>query len=335
MLHNNIQLFLCAKTTRILFFLFVLFFANNQTIMAQKCAGVTMPFISQTQYTLDASAGSSYQWYLNGKAIPGATQQSYFPLVAGDYYVIVIDKNGCNQGKSQTAHTEVDFVHSCPLIHNYFGFPCDDGDAKTVNDRVRNNCKCRGDYASTLIKVKCPKDTVLVSTSKYGTVFNFDEFNMFKSVAGPCAGMLNVKRTSGYYTGYPFEPSAFIQEEYIATDMCGNKSSCSFFVTTTPAPKKQAGGSGGGGTSSFSINTLSPNPAQNKLTITIVNEQNFASGETELRIFNTLGQTILIEKRDLNIGINEINLDINYLQNGLYFVSTSDKSQVPMKFVKE
>ena len=258
MLHTNIQLLLCAKPMRTLFFSVILLLTGLQTNIAQN---------------------------------------------------------------------------NCPSIQKNFGASCNDGNPQTINDRVRNDCRCRGDYFSALITVKCPKDTVLVSTSKYGTVLKFDEIGMFKSVVGACAGITEVKRTSGYYSGYPFEPNALIFEEYIATDKCGNKSSCSFFVKTTAVQVRAiADGSGAGGAgSNLSVNNLSPNPAQNKLTVSLNSD---IETETELRIFNTLGQTMLIEKRSLNTGLNELNLDISALQNGFYFISTNQKEQVPMKFVK-
>ena len=156
---------------------------------------------------------------------------------------------------------------------------------------------------------------------------------MFKSVAGVCAGIVNVKRISGYYSGYPFEPNALIFEEYVATDKCGNKSSCHFKVRTTAVTVKAiADGSGAGSSgSNLSVNSISPNPAQNKLTVSLNSD---IETETELRIFNTLGQTMLVEKRSLNAGINDVILDVMALQNGFYFISTSQNAQVPMKFVK-
>jgi hypothetical protein len=38
----------------------------------------------------------SYQWYLNGQPIAGATSESYTPLQEGNYYVEVTDFNGCS-----------------------------------------------------------------------------------------------------------------------------------------------------------------------------------------------------------------------------------------------
>ncbi len=57
--------------------------------------------------SLDASSGFvSYQWFDgNGNAIIGATSQSFIPTLMGEYYVEVIDQNGC-KGES----TKINFI---------------------------------------------------------------------------------------------------------------------------------------------------------------------------------------------------------------------------------
>jgi len=54
------------------------------------------PTISVNVAELESTLGSSYQWYLNGIAIEGATNQTYSPTEAGDYTVEVFDGNGCS-----------------------------------------------------------------------------------------------------------------------------------------------------------------------------------------------------------------------------------------------
>ena len=52
--------------------------------------------ISQSGDTLFANQGSiSYQWYLDGILIPGATGYFYIALQSGDYNVVCTDGNGC------------------------------------------------------------------------------------------------------------------------------------------------------------------------------------------------------------------------------------------------
>jgi hypothetical protein len=53
------------------------------------------PTIAASNGTLTSSAASSYQWYLNGNAISGATNQSYVPTESGIYLVKTTDSNGC------------------------------------------------------------------------------------------------------------------------------------------------------------------------------------------------------------------------------------------------
>lgn len=53
-----------------------------------------IPTITQSGTTLTADPASSYQWYLNGQAISGATSQSYTVIQNGDY-TVVLDNNTC------------------------------------------------------------------------------------------------------------------------------------------------------------------------------------------------------------------------------------------------
>jgi zinc-dependent metalloproteinase lipoprotein len=56
----------------------------------------TKPTISTTNgVDLTASPATSYQWYLNGTPIPGATAQTYTIKEKGTYTLIITDANGC------------------------------------------------------------------------------------------------------------------------------------------------------------------------------------------------------------------------------------------------
>jgi hypothetical protein len=55
-----------------------------------------VPVITFSNDTLYANPGAnSYQWYLNASAIPGATNQWYYPTTFGSYTVSVVDTNQC------------------------------------------------------------------------------------------------------------------------------------------------------------------------------------------------------------------------------------------------
>jgi len=63
--------------------------------VARQEVPVTKPIITQNGTTLNSSAASNNQWYLNGAAIAGATSQTYMPVRSGNYMVTVGLSNGC------------------------------------------------------------------------------------------------------------------------------------------------------------------------------------------------------------------------------------------------
>ncbi|MCF8465380.1 MAG: M4 family metallopeptidase [Flavobacteriales bacterium] len=56
----------------------------------------SQPIIAINGAELQSSFGTGYQWYLNGQAIEGATDQSFTPTETGNYTVEVFDGNGCS-----------------------------------------------------------------------------------------------------------------------------------------------------------------------------------------------------------------------------------------------
>lgn len=58
-------------------------------------AAPAIPTISAAASVLTSSAATTYQWYLNGVLIPGATSQTYTATSAGIYVVRITDINGC------------------------------------------------------------------------------------------------------------------------------------------------------------------------------------------------------------------------------------------------
>jgi len=67
---------------------------NNTTPPTITPVGSTT-FCAGSSVTLNASAGSAYQWNLDGNPIGGATASSYAAAVSGNYTVTVTDVNGC------------------------------------------------------------------------------------------------------------------------------------------------------------------------------------------------------------------------------------------------
>ena len=68
-----------------------------------QCLGLTidvtvsfpLPVISQINDTLFSTAADSYQWFLNGAIIPGATGSFIIPSSSGAYSVSITDDYGC------------------------------------------------------------------------------------------------------------------------------------------------------------------------------------------------------------------------------------------------
>ena len=61
-----------------------------------------LPVISESAGVLVSTQGVTYQWYMNGSAISGATSQSYTPTQSGKYLVRITDANGCDYYYSKT-----------------------------------------------------------------------------------------------------------------------------------------------------------------------------------------------------------------------------------------
>lgn len=84
----------------------------------QLCPGETV--------TLSSSTGDTYQWYLNGNPINGATSQTYTANAAGTYAVDVTNSNPCN-GAGMSSNTVVTvlaaptagFTWAVPVVNQY------------------------------------------------------------------------------------------------------------------------------------------------------------------------------------------------------------------------
>ena len=206
--------------------------------------------------------------------------------------------------------------------------------------------KCRGDYYSPAIATKCPTNIYVVSTDKYGTVVTWNERDMFSSVAGYCNLSnrdINVQRTSGYYAGYPFPVNSLTYEEYVATDACGNKSSCSFYVRTsdiTVTPATLAVQSGEKvphvvSNANFALLQNVPNPTDNSTSIVFLLPREQTA---RLTIVNMAGQVVYRKIIDGQTGYNEVIITKSELHaSGIfqYRLDTQDNSATKRMVVTE
>lgn len=65
------------------------------------------PTASLTGTTLTSSTASGNQWYFNGTAINGATNQTYTATQSGNYSVVVTDTNGCSSESSDDVNVVI------------------------------------------------------------------------------------------------------------------------------------------------------------------------------------------------------------------------------------
>lgn len=130
---------------------------SNGTILkiADVC-GDFAPVINLGDGALEAVDGQAWWWYLNGELIPGATSQTYTPLVEGDYYAVVsngtcsrmsntitfigeVENPGCTDAEACNYDPEaVTNDGSCAFP----GDACDDGNPDTEGTVWDENCAC-------------------------------------------------------------------------------------------------------------------------------------------------------------------------------------------------
>jgi len=63
--------------------------------VTRQAATLVKPIVTQNGTTLISNFTAGNQWYLNGKAISGATSQTYSPAQSGNYRVDITLSNGC------------------------------------------------------------------------------------------------------------------------------------------------------------------------------------------------------------------------------------------------
>ncbi|HLP19010.1 MAG TPA: T9SS type A sorting domain-containing protein [Chitinophagales bacterium] len=68
--------------------------------------------VSQSNDTLIASTAKSYEWYINGSVISGATLSYYIPVQAGSYSVMITDSNGCMATSNPIVITSIEEIES-------------------------------------------------------------------------------------------------------------------------------------------------------------------------------------------------------------------------------
>ena len=81
------------------------------------------------------------------------------------------------------------------------------------------------------------------------------------------------------------------------------------------------------------LEKLMPNPAIDYIYVEI---ENFTDQTVEMKIFDTMGRLVKTQNSSLTIGMNQVYVDINELETGVYFIQipNMEASASKMRFVK-
>jgi hypothetical protein len=89
---------------------------NNNCSASSSATVVTVnllppaPVITLNGSDLLSTTASTYQWFLNGDSIPGATSQNYSPVQSGNYSILITDANGCSATSSLYNYTSTNGI---------------------------------------------------------------------------------------------------------------------------------------------------------------------------------------------------------------------------------
>lgn len=113
--------------------------AGNYRVTASDNSGCTVTSANKAVYvypvpsvsilingdTLATFNGLSYQWYLNGQPIPGATSSVYIAKVSGSYQVRLVDRGGCavTSAPVQVTVTSIGFIGTPDITVHIFPNP--------------------------------------------------------------------------------------------------------------------------------------------------------------------------------------------------------------------
>ena len=94
---------------------------TSEVIITVDAAPV-QPTVSQAGSILGSSNATSFQWYLNGNVISGATSQFYTPTITGFYTVEITDANGCSSISDPFAFN-LSGINEISTMHGFSVYP--------------------------------------------------------------------------------------------------------------------------------------------------------------------------------------------------------------------
>jgi HYR domain/Secretion system C-terminal sorting domain len=154
-------------------------------------------------------------------------------------------------------------------------------------------------------KLTCPNNIVNSTTQNCLTVFWSGPI-----VTDNC-GQPNFSPSTPFRSG-ECVPIGTNRITYVATDVAGNKDSCSFTVTINKLPNKTVDID-----PTIGKILLSPNPTEGVVFLTFESQK---AREMTFSVFNYLGIRLWDEKRQIAVGQNRIELNIKELPTGFYII---------------
>jgi len=113
---------------------------NYEVEVTNVCGSATSTLVTVTAYPLPAvptivlsndsllatTSAGTYQWFYNGNAITGATNDFFVPSQNGDYTLLITDANGCSAMSAVFSMTTVGLQTIFKQAHNVFPNPFND-----------------------------------------------------------------------------------------------------------------------------------------------------------------------------------------------------------------
>jgi hypothetical protein len=260
---------------------------------------------------LTATAGSAYQWYLDGKPITAGVTQNLQARVNGAYAVRVTDSNGCS---AVSAAVPVAAGASATIaIRDYQATP---GERVSIRLELSNGTYLdRNGIRNFIAKIRFNR-TLLVPTQSYPSAYVGDDRILTVSGAIPSAAMANGPLTTLEFiaalgnapqTPITIEAFSFVEDTAITTTINGT---FSVMGLCTTGGTRLIDGSG-----ATTLRPVRPNPVIHSAE---VEYEIVEDGMTQLYLVDVLGRVTPLVHAQLPSGRYIATFDLSMLSSGVY-----------------
>ena len=293
----------------------------------------TSQFCAGDSAGLFSSLGASFQWFMDGMPIGGATASTYYASVAGIYNVIVTDTNGCSDSASagmmvtENPLPLVDLgpdLTACDSAIVDAGNPgssylwCDASTTQTVVINSTGSCyvvvtDVNGCRSSDTITVTINASPVVGLTSTVdSTCINGPSLTLTGTPAGGTYSGSGV-------TGNVFDPTVAGLGAHIVSYFFTDSTGCAGMDTMTITVNVCVGTNS---PVSLDAASLFPNPTAGNLHITL-------SASSTVSFYNAIGEIVLCKQLAKGMHI----LDLSSLPDGVYFARVESGENVSVQRV--